>query len=195
MPRIPPELSRQREIDAWDLVRQGYTQRQIAEQLKVSHQAVDKMLRRVEVRLLAALERRGKREKARQSEILDYIAAEALGAWRASKETFKSSTKKTRRVPQRQSASGAIIRTPEDDRASLEEILSRAESRHGNPAFLSQAREALADKRKIWGLDIAPAPQAPNANPLDKLAPEELEALEQKLAGQIADAKASRDSK
>lgn len=194
---IPPNVSREREAQAIELRRQGYSQRQIAERLGVTQPAVAQIFQRVDRRLLVKLEAAAKVLKVQQTHVLDYILEEALAAWRQSKDAFKASTKKTKQLkPRLVSRAGAVIHHPDDPAdAAIEEILNRAESRYGDPRFLDQARGALADKRKLWGLDIAPAPQAPNANPLDKLSAEELEAIAARLEQQLADAKTARGSK
>lgn len=193
--RPDPSVTRQRELEAWELVAQGFSQREIAKRIGISQPAVCVMLDRIQQRVLATLEKKVKLEKSRQSAILDYVLAEAAAAWRESKDAFKVSTKKTRKKPRRLSASGAVIRNPDDDEADdglqLEELMNRAESRYGDARFLAEIRGALADKRKLWGLDVAPAPQGPGGNPLDKLSLDDLEAFERRLEKQLTDARAT----
>ena len=58
------------------------------------------------------------------------------------------------------------------------------ENQHGDPRYLEQARKALADHRKLWGLD---APQQVDLrtprNPFDDLSEEALREELQRQAG------------
>jgi hypothetical protein len=119
----------------------GSSQHQIAADLGLSQPAVSKLLKRIETRLLRELAETVGRQRARQALRLEHVYAEAMRAWHESKA---DSTR--RRQRKTQGGQG-----PE---ATVAEIVS--ENQHGDPRYLDEARRALADHRKLWGLD---APQ------------------------------------
>ena len=56
--------------------------------------------------------------------------------------------------------------------ATIAELVS--ENQHGDPRYLEEARKALADLRKIWGVD-APARMSIEASPFASMSDEALE--------------------
>jgi hypothetical protein len=125
-----------------ELVVLGWTQHQIAADLGVSQAAVSKILKRVETRVLQELTSVAERHKARHTLRLEHLFAEAMRAWEASKAD-------TTRRRQRKTDGGSG-----GPGATVAEIVS--ENQHGDPRYLEEARKAMADQRKLWGLD---APQ------------------------------------
>jgi transcriptional regulator with XRE-family HTH domain len=119
----------------------GWSQHQIAADLGISQAAVSKLLKRLETRLLRELAETAQRQKARQTLRLDHLFAEAIRAWHESKAD-------TTRRRQRQTQGG------DGAGATVAELV--VENQHGDPRYLDEARKALADQRKLWGLD---APQ------------------------------------
>src|SRR5262249_57160402 len=108
------------------------------------------MLRRVEARELKRLSEQVERWKLLQSEALWFVIyAEAMAAWEKSKEPDKSIRRRVRT-----NDLGALEPVPGDV------IVMTITDSDGDPAFLAAAREALADLRKLWGLD-APTKIAP----------------------------------
>src|SRR5262245_42867621 len=138
----PRARIRTREIRALELSIQGTTQHQIAEELGVSQAAVSKILKRIEERQLRELAATIDRHKARQTLRLEHQYSQAMKAWEESKA---DST--VRRQRKAQPGAGG------DGHAVAEVVV---ETQHGNPRYLEQARKALADIRKVWGID---APQ------------------------------------
>lgn len=139
------EIARQREELAYELcTTKGMTEREIAEEIgrrglgPVSQPAVSKMLRRVEARALAAQAERVASYKIRQTESLERAFAKAMACFEASKGTKIDRTEKV-------DADGAI-----------KEVVTVERTSCGDPRFLAEARQALADVRQIWGLN-APA--------------------------------------
>lgn len=117
----------------------GWSQHQIAADLGVSQAAVSKILTRVEIRVLREMTVIVERQKARHTLRLEHLFAEAIQAWERSK------TDSTRRRQRKtQSGQGGAD-------ATLAEIVT--ENQHGDPRYLDEARKALADHRKLWGLD------------------------------------------
>ena len=103
---------------------------------------MSKILKRVELRVLREFAETVERHKARHTLRLEHLFAEAIHAWDQSKADA------TRRR-QRKSDGG-----PGGAAATIAELV--VENRHGDPRYLEEARKALADHRKLWGLD---APQ------------------------------------
>jgi transcriptional regulator with XRE-family HTH domain len=133
---------RTRELRAMELTVLGWSQHQIAADLGVSQAAVSKILRRVEERVLRELRAVVEHQKVRHTWRLEHLFAEAMRAWGDSKADTTR-----RRQRKSQDGSGGAGTT-------VAEIVS--ENQHGDPRFLEEARKALADHRKLWGLD---APQ------------------------------------
>ena len=137
----PRPRIRTRELRALELSIQGWTQPQIAGDLGITQPAVSKILRRAEERVLRELTVVVERQKARHTLRLEHVYGEGIRAWSASKADA------TRRR-QRKTDGGS------GDTATVAEIT--VESQHGDPRYLEVARKALADLRKLWGID---APQ------------------------------------
>jgi hypothetical protein len=160
----PRARIRTRELRAMELAVLGWSQHQIAADLGISQAAVSKLLKRIEVRVLRELTDAVERQKARHTLRLEHLFAEAMRAWEHSKgDTTRKRQRKT------QAGSGGAD-------ATVAEVV--IQSQRGDPRFLDEARKALADHRKLWGLD---APQrmdvrAPR-NPYDGMTEEALREL------------------
>jgi DNA-binding CsgD family transcriptional regulator len=139
----------------------GATQQEIAAALTISQPAVSKILRRIEERFLRDQQAVIGRVKARHTLVLNHVIAEATRAWHASK------TPEPRRRQRRTDGGSGHTQT-------VAEIVS--EPRHGDPRYLGEARAAMADIRKIWGLDAPQQIQMDAKRPFMHLTPEELEA-------------------
>jgi hypothetical protein len=137
--------TKERQHRAWQLSVEGFSEREIAPKLeaeglgRVSHQAVHKMLKVVWAERQQVFMKEAWDQKARQADMLMGLYREAMAAWERSKKGQKGITKKD----------GA------GDGASSGATVTIKES-PGDPRFLKQAQECLAEVRKIWGLD---APQ------------------------------------
>lgn len=138
----PRARIRTRELRVMELTVLGWSQHQIAADLGISQAAVSKTLKRVELRVLGELTAMVERQKARHTLRLEHLYAEAVRAWEQSKGD-------TTRRRQRKSDGGS-----RGTGATVAEIV--VENQHGDPRYLEEARRALADHRKLWGLD---APQ------------------------------------
>jgi hypothetical protein len=132
---------RQREFDTIERHLRGMSQRQIATDLQISQAAVSKILARVEQRALRDHAELVMRMKGQQTLQLDHIRQQAMAAWHASK------TEATRRRQRR-------VEGGTDEAQTIAEVT--IESTYGDPRYLAEARAALTDLRKLWGLD---APQ------------------------------------
>jgi len=119
----------------------GWSQPQIAADLGITQPAVCKLLKRIETRLQHELAETSQRQRVRQTLRLEHLYAEAMRAWNESKaDTTRRRQRKT------QGANGGD--------ATVAELV--VENAHGDPRYLDEARKALADLRKLQGLD---APQ------------------------------------
>lgn len=159
------EVTRRREELAWDLRLRGYKLAEIADRVAadglgaMTPQAVHAALARTERRVLAGLTDRATNEKVRQLAALNVLYDEAMQAWERSKEPARSARSKVTQGPAApadppagDAAEGAVARQrPADDRRT--EMAQEVRERDGNPAFLAEARAALADLRRLLGLD------------------------------------------
>ena len=124
-----------------ELATMGWSQHAIAADLQISQAAVSKILARVEARELRDLTATVERQKVRQTQRLEYVFREAVGAWQASKA---GATRKRQRIVEGGAGAGQTV-------AEM-----TVASEHGDPRYLETARKALTDLRKLWGLE---APQ------------------------------------
>lgn len=134
----PRARIRLRETRVMEQILEGRTQHQIAESLGISQPAVSKIARRMEERLLADLSLTAGRQRARHTLRLEHLYAEAMRAWRDSQQ---DATRRRQRKSEGTAAGGT----------TFAELVS--ENRHGDPRYLDEARKALADLRKVWGVD------------------------------------------
>jgi hypothetical protein len=146
--RVSVELARKREQVAFELsATKGLTETQITEELakqglgQVTQQAVSKMLQRIEERMLKDMSAKVKRMKVWQTTALQKLYRDARDAWEESKKPQKSLT--TKHGPAGENG----------EPGQVKESLSVLRDQDGDPRYLEQARQALADIRKIWGVD------------------------------------------
>lgn len=148
MPASPkPEVTRDREREAWSLRVQGWTQQMIADHLGVTQPAVWDMLQRTERKLAAQFKDRAEHIKLEQTEQLEWIATQALKQWHRSCEdgvtevTVKGKTTGTK---------GAKGEAGDQSKA---QVTRTVVGQSGNPALLEKALKAMADIRAIWGAE------------------------------------------
>ena len=137
----PVARIRTRQLRAMELRVLGWSQPRIAADLGITQAAVCKLLKRVETRALRELAETLGRQKAQQAFRLEHLFAEAIRAWHASQA---DSTRRRQRQTHGADGPGATVA----------ELI--VENQHGDPRYLDEARKALADARKLMGLD---APQ------------------------------------
>jgi DNA-binding transcriptional MocR family regulator len=138
--RTPREVALEREQRAWKMRQQLYTHERIAAELGVDRSTVTKMLARVGKRYLNSIQNEVAALKAEQFAQLAHIADEAMQAWRASKQPKKEARKVSRKQTKRGDEEATVAQTKEQN---------------GDWHHLEMARAALADIRKIFGLDQA----------------------------------------
>jgi hypothetical protein len=146
--RVSIERARKREQVAFELsATKGLTETEIAEELakqglgRITQQAVSKMLQRVEERMLKDMSDKVKRMKVSQTAALQKVYRDAMAAWDESKKPQKSLT--TKHGPSGENG----------EPGQVKESQSVLRDQDGDPRYLEQARQALADIRRIWGVD------------------------------------------
>lgn len=142
-----PEVSREREREAWRLRTLGWTQQRIADHLGVAQQSVWDMLSRVEKKLAAEFKDQAEEIKARHTALLETLADEVLTQWRRSCEDGVTEVTVKGKVTGGKGKSGA------DGDQSKAQITTTREAQSGNPALIAQARGTLSDIRAIWGAE------------------------------------------
>jgi hypothetical protein len=120
----------------------GYTVRQIASEVGLSHVAVWKIQRKIESQEIRRQADIMERRKIRQDAAIHRVVKEGFAAW------FRSLEPRARAIA-RQSGNG-------DDLVSREST-----EQNGNPQHLQIVLQALRDLRSLWGLDVMPAGQEP----------------------------------
>jgi hypothetical protein len=142
------ELARKREQVAFDLsAMKGFTETEIADELekqglgRVTQQAVSKMLIRVEQRVLEQMKKKVELFKVQQTAALRKIYRDAMAAWEESKKPQKALI--TKHGPSGDNG----------EPGKVKESQTTLRDQDGDPRYLDQARQALADIRKIWGVD------------------------------------------
>jgi predicted transcriptional regulator len=135
----PSARIRTRALRAIELSTLGWSQHRIAAEIGVSQPAVSKILKRADAAILRELLDAAERQKVRHTLRLEHLFAEALRAWEASKAD--TTRRRQSRAHDAQGRPGAIVA----------EVV--VDQHHGDPRYLEEARKALADHRKLWGLD------------------------------------------
>jgi predicted transcriptional regulator len=154
---IPLEVTRERERRAWDLRQRGWTQQRIADELGITHQAVSALLKRLDRRFLAKSDDLIAAQKAAQTQQLQYIADEALQAWERSK--LDAETVVTTSGRAHVSKEGDVTLLPDETKVQIQ-------GQSGDPRLLDQARGALEDIRKVWGIDAPTKVAGPDGGPI-----------------------------
>lgn len=130
-----PKLTDEQLEKAVDLQRKCLTHQKIAEEIGVRRETITRVLGRYNRKVSDRLMSKSIRERARQFERLDWIIEEAAEEWHRSKldaETVKVTNE------------GLVA----DDKTE-----TTTKGQTGDPRYLSEIRSALADQRKILGLD------------------------------------------
>lgn len=148
--KVAPEVTREREAQAWKLRQRLWTEQRIADELGVHVSTVSRMLDRVERRLAEQLKNESLPIKARQTAQLQEIAAEAFAAWERSKldaELERTVSEEVNLADEATAEMGFVI--PGVKVKTTQERKGQT----GDPALLDKAMKALADIRAIWGLE------------------------------------------
>jgi hypothetical protein len=137
----PPEVVAQREADAWELRRKGFTHEQIAERIGVTRQGVSKILKRVSLRVLKEMHEDVKAAKAEEAAQLNHLVSEAFAAWEKSKAPLDRMTRTyTRGDDGKPVETGAVV-------VQQDQV--------GDPSYLDRAMAAMDRLNKLFGMDEA----------------------------------------
>ena len=139
--KIPKALSLERKRRAWELHQKFYKHHEIATELGMNLSAVSRMLARLNNEFKLKLAKDIEDVKSDQIARLEHIAREAYDAWERSKETNKS-------VRQKKAISNG-------QQLGITEQTNEAREQYGDPRYLKECREAMAEIRKITGADAA----------------------------------------
>lgn len=112
------------------------TQKQVGEQFDRSQNYVGTIYRRINAWLWPIEMDRIREIKASHAQRLMHVYREAMEAWERSKMNETT-----------------VVTTTSKDVSTGETTRTASKGQVGNPAFLSEARTALLDIRKIWGAD------------------------------------------
>lgn len=127
-----------RDLDIYaDVVNGDMTYEQIGEKFGLSKQRIHQLAHQVDQWYIPQMMGKIREIKVRQTASLDRIFRKAMAGFEASRRDSIESIEK-------ESGSG--------DESETETTIKR-KTNAGSPAFLSEARGALADIRKIWGAD------------------------------------------
>jgi hypothetical protein len=145
------------EVQCWRLyIDHGWSVRRIGEELSIAPATVSRALRRGEKRALEQLTASVTGHKMRAMERLERLYQIAMDAYANSVgEARTRKRKKTREVegvPVQAIPGGPLIPVRGEGSFTESEVMVD-DTKPGNPRFLSEARAAVADMRKLLGLD------------------------------------------
>jgi hypothetical protein len=138
-------LARALEQKVWNLVSKGKTPTAIALEIGIARQSVHRIIRRVEQQYRDLTLATVDEMKSRQARRLEHVADEAMAAWERSKQPLQ-------RV--RRTTGKARGRTSMDSGNHADWTETQVQLRVGDVRYLTQAREALADLRKLYGIGV-----------------------------------------
>ena len=170
MAKNPPIMvTREQERRAWQMVQKGRSQISIAEELGISPATVCRMIKRVNAGLAKHFTENALSIKAEQTAQLEQIAGEAIRLWQESEGDVTVRREAVAYEPVRGEngqpkelhGPGGEVVIGENGQPVIEQIVvsvtTSTETRRQfpEPRYLGEARAALADIRKIWGLDAS----------------------------------------
>lgn len=164
-----------REDFVWKLRCMGYTERRIADEFSkpenahlhkpnkptITQQAISKIIRRVEARVLARMDSDVERMKKRQTAILERNIEDL-------RDAFEKSTK-SQTFQKQKTANGGAGKSFQQQEIGQKTLI-------GDHSILRELRETLSDIRKIWGAD-APVKTQSEITGAMQIASQDLSAL------------------
>ena len=156
--------NRPRDLEIFrDAVEMRSTYTELGTKHNLSRDRISQIIRTESERVADELTQDRRAEAARQTAALKYIVREAIAAFHRSHEPHRSITKwgKAGRPPDPDSENGNPGSRFEDDGAVVRDLggpesspaVETIRSQAGDPRHLEVALKALADIRKIWGLE------------------------------------------
>jgi predicted transcriptional regulator len=145
MPRVPRSVVVERKKRAWELTQQGWSEKRIALELGISVRTVRRYLTALARKAETELDEKVLRVKHKQLAQLEHTVDQAFQAWEISKRPEQIVSKKT--IP------GEVVDEETGQRSPPQEIVTtRVRGQAGDPRFLREAREAMADIRNLLGI-------------------------------------------
>jgi hypothetical protein len=126
------------------------TTQAIADQLGITRQGVEAILKRVESRELVRLSKSVERVKVTNHHRLEHVIEESFAAWHKSKEPLKRASRKK---------TGGVNINPDGDDDDCEQEVTSTEviERTGDVRYLHTGMGAMEAEAKLWGLEVLPA--------------------------------------
>ena len=148
--RTPREITLEREKFIWDRrVKYGWSHLEIAEEwtrqnprFRITRQGVTKAMARLRKRFLEEAAADRQIVKTEQLATLQALLQEAMNAWHRSKETSET------HITEKSEAGS------DGGKHSRMKAQVKKEEQVGDPRYLAEARNLLADIRKLLGLDV-----------------------------------------
>lgn len=143
------ELTTTRELQIWNYRCKGWTQNRIAEHLNISQPAVSLALKRITERAVSELDEAVQQETLIQLGILRNIVMEAMDAWAESKKGRKTVGRSSTKTYGPKPADGT-------NPIEFGELVNTSQGlieNYGDNSFLSTARGAMADIRKLLKME------------------------------------------
>jgi hypothetical protein len=153
---LTKEERRQRERAIWDLRVKCYTVPMIAKALNIHTSVVHQVLKQLNRKALYSLTPVVLHKKAEQVGQLEYIACEAMEAWERSKQASKGVQKRVEQLGTGTAGMTGGNRLSGSGRLTRETVTTRVEDQDGDPRYLQTAMSALAEIRKVLGLEQMP---------------------------------------
>lgn len=148
--RTSKARARDLESRIWALLEAGKTPTAIAREVGIARQSVHRIIRRVEAQYHESIMATVDDMKARQARRLWHMVDEAMAAWERSKRPATRVRKTAGRGTDTDGRKGCR------GRELFEQTDTRLTTQVGDVRYLDRARAALADIRKLYGLN-APA--------------------------------------
>lgn len=186
------DLCRRREARVWELRLEGNRPGAIVDLLdaeglgRVDPGTVRRIVRRVERRVAARMDEQAATLAARHLSRLELIVEKAMAEWERSRQDAKRVAEKTVEEPvpaAKGKAKGAVVGRTERNR--------EVRGRLGDPEFLRTAMAAMADQRKILGMD-SPTRVRVDGRIESVAAPSEAEAALAERLGSMSDEEVRR---
>ena len=136
-----------RQLAMYEAVTRGGSYRTVGAAFGIVHQAVAVTCGKIDDLLSLQYMDKIRRLRARHTQTLEFIVGEAMQAWERSKTIAVTETVETEGITQ---IDGTAAPT------GLQKKRRQEKQQFGDSAYLSEARSALADIRKIWAADKNP---------------------------------------
>lgn len=145
--KVKPWEPTARQWAIYEAVTRGGSYRTVGAEFSVSHSAVALTCGKIDDLLALQYMDKIRRLRARHTQTLEVIVDEAMQAWERSKSLAITETVETEGITQTDGTSSPT---------GLQKKRRQEKQLFGDSSYLSEARAALADIRKIWAADKNP---------------------------------------